>query len=414
MPDVSVLNVNLYDTSIGTLTRVSGDRYLFAFNEDYIHNPQRPTLSLSFKDSFGDLRTDFRPVQTRTMPFFSNLLPEGPLRQYLARQAGVPPEREFFLLWVLGRDLPGAITVTPADGEAWPSEAIRKIESASPNDIQRLLRFSLAGVQLKFSAIESARGGLTIPASGTGGNRIIKLPSREYAGVPENEYSMMHLASLLGMDVPKIDLVDIDTISGLPDGTERLGTRAFVIDRFDRLPDGQRIHIEDFAQIFDVYGENKYQKASMRNIVTVIAAEGTEDDIREFIRRLTFNTLIGNGDMHLKNWSLIYPDRRNAMLAPAYDFVSTIAYIPKDGFALKYSRTKNFTGFHEDELSHLAAKAALPGKMVIDTAREMTANFITIWNREKTSLPMFDDVRNAIDALLPTLPFVANHRTHRT
>ncbi len=55
------------------------------------------------------------------------------------------------------------------------------------------------------------------------------------------------------------------------------------------------------------------------------------------MRRLTFSTLIGNGDMHLKNWSLIYPDRRTAALSPAYDFASTIPYIKGDRFALNYS-----------------------------------------------------------------------------
>ena len=75
------------------------------------------------------------------------------------------------------------------------------------------------------------------------------------------------------------------------------------------------MHIEDFAQVFGVYREDKYKKASMRNIAAVIAAEGSDEDIREFIRRQTFSTLIGNGDMHLKNWSLIYPDQRNAALS---------------------------------------------------------------------------------------------------
>ncbi|WP_321342284.1 type II toxin-antitoxin system HipA family toxin [Breoghania sp.] len=407
MPDVSVLNVNLHGKAIGTLTRVSGDRSLFAFNEAYINDPERPTLGLFFKDEFGELRTEFRPVQTKIMPFFSNLLPEGHLRKYLAEQAGVHPEREFFLLWALGQDLPGAVTIVPADGEAWPPEAANA-EGENPQVKDDMLRFSLAGVQLKFSAIESASGGLTIPASGVGGDWIVKLPSREYEGVPENEYSMMFMADKLGMDVPKINLVDIESISGLPDGTERFGKKAFVIERFDRLPGGGRIHIEDFAQVFGVYSENKYKKASMRNIATVVAAEGTDEDTREFIRRLTFNTLIGNGDMHLKNWSLIYPDKRNAALAPAYDFVSTIAYIPGDSFALNYSRTKDFAGYDEDELSHLSAKAALPEKMVIDTAREMTADFIEVWNAEKNHLPMFGDVRDAIDVLLPTLPIVTS------
>lgn len=406
MADVSVLNVELYGKPIGTLTRFSGDRSLFAFNEDYINDPDRPILGLFFKDEFGELRTDFRPVQKKIMPFFSNLLPEGHLRKYLAEQAGVSIEREFFLLWALGQDLPGAITVHSADGEAWPPGAEDDAGENQAEIRKNMLRFSLAGVQLKFSAIENASGGLTIPASGVGGDWIVKLPSREYAGIPENEFSMMSLALMLGMDVPRIDLVDIGSIAGLPDGTDRFGTKVFVIERFDRLPTGNRVHIEDFAQVFGVYGEDKYKKASMRNIASVIASEGSEEDVREFFRRLTFNTLIGNGDMHLKNWSLIYPDKKNAALAPAYDFVSTVPYIPGDSFALNYSRKRNFAEFDEDELSHLAVKAALPEKVVLETVRETVSDFCTLWKREKDGLPMSEDVREAIETLLPTLPIL--------
>ena len=84
-----------------------------------------------------------------------------------------------------------------------------------------------------------------------------------------------------------------------------------------------------------------------------LCIEGNELDIAEFIRRLVFNTLIGNADMHLKNWSVIYKDKRTASIAPAYDFVSTIAYIPDDSAALKVSRSKKFSDFTFDELTHL-------------------------------------------------------------
>ena len=99
MPDVSVLDVHLHGRPIATLTHVQGNRTLFAFNQDYVDDPDRPTLSLSFKDQFGDLITNFRPVQQVVPSFFSNLLPEGPLRKYLADRAGVKEQSEFFLLW---------------------------------------------------------------------------------------------------------------------------------------------------------------------------------------------------------------------------------------------------------------------------------------------------------------------------
>ena len=120
MAEVSVLTVNLYGETIGTLTRVSGDRSLFSFTDEYVADGNRPTLGLGFKDEYGQLITELPVKQKRLLPFLSNLLPEGYLRGYLARLAGVNQEREFYLLWALGQDLAGAITVESADGEEWP------------------------------------------------------------------------------------------------------------------------------------------------------------------------------------------------------------------------------------------------------------------------------------------------------
>lgn len=410
MADVSILEVLLYGQPIGTLTRVAGDRNFFAFNEAYIESAARPVLGLAFKDQFGELITDHRTTQTRLMPFFSNLLPEGRLRHYLAERAGVNPEREFFLLWVLGRDLPGAITVRPADGEAWPpvaGKALNEEEQAARE--ARAMRFSLAGVQLKFSAVTDATGGLAIPASGTGGSWIIKLPSEKFDGVPENEFSMMTLARLVGMNVPALELVDTTAIDGLPREVASLGGQALSIERFDRLSDGSAVHIEDFAQIFGIYPADKYKEASAVNIATVIATESGDDDVREFIRRLTFNTLIGNADMHLKNWSIYYPDRRTARLAPVYDFVSTIAYpwLDDEEAALKFSRTKRFDAFGVDELEHLAGRSALPAKMVIDTAKETAERFQDVWRAEQKNLPLHPSVIEAIDRQLKRVPLTS-------
>jgi len=153
MPDVPVLNVLLYGEPIGTLTFFQGERTLFAFNEAYINDKGRPTLSLSFKDAFGNLITDLPATRIRVPPFFANVLPEGEMREYLAKRAGVKPKREFFLLWVLGKDLPGAITISPTDGESWPPED--DDEDSTKEDSKHLhanaLRFFLAGVQLKLA-----------------------------------------------------------------------------------------------------------------------------------------------------------------------------------------------------------------------------------------------------------------------
>ena len=405
MTDVSVLEVNLHGEPIGTLTRLPGDKTIFAFNDSYVADPDRPVLGLGFKDSNGDLITDFDAHRTRVMPFFSNLLPEDRMRTYLAERAGVNPQREFFLLWVLGTDLAGAVSITPADGEAWPPVAGAEPDQAALEARKaKALRFSLAGVQLKFSAVTDATGGLTIPAHGIGGSWIVKLPSQTYQGVPENEYAMMSLARQLGMDIPPTKLIDLADIGNLPADITRLKGKALAIERFDRQSDGSKVHIEDFAQVFGIYPEKKYQKASIMNIAAVIAAEGDENDVREFVRRLVFNTLIGNADMHVKNWSLIYPDRRNAHLAPAYDLVSTIAYIPDEEAALKVNRSKRFDQFTEEELADLAGRATLPKALILDQARETIARFHESWGEAKKNLSITPEVASAIDTHLKTIP----------
>ncbi len=405
MPDVSVLDVLLYGEPVGTLTLVQGDRTIFAFNQSYIDNPARPTLSLSFKDSFGALITDIRPTQTLVPPFFSNLLPEGPLREYLAKQAGVNQKREFFLLWILGRDLPGALTIRPADDEAWPPEPDGEPDRQERERRANVLRFSLAGVQLKFSAVKNDRrnGGLTIPATGVGGSWIVKLPSARFERVPENEYAMMTLAAGLGMDVPEVQLINTDAIEGLPEGIGKLSSPALAVKRFDRTKKGP-VHIEDFAQVFGVFPDDKYERASYRLIAGVLGIETGDEGAAEFIRRLVFNTLIGNADMHLKNWSLIYPDRRTARLSPAYDFVSTVPYIADEKAALKYARTRRMAELTYDELAYLAAKARLPEKLVLDTAAATVDGFISLWAAEKAHLPLSGETVAAIDKHIETIP----------
>lgn len=337
--------------------------------------------------------TDIRPTRGRVPPFFSNLLPEGPLRDYLAARAGMNASREFFLLWVLGRDLPGAVTLVPAKGQDWPPEEPGNKTDSSQ---QGALHFSLAGIQLKFSAVMEATGGLTIPAEGVGGSWIVKLPSARFEGVPENEYSMMTLARTIGMDIPTIQLVPLDKISGLPDNLGKVQGEALAVRRFDRTDKGL-IHMEDFAQVFGNYPDAKYSKGNYKNIAQVLRAETGEEDIAEFVRRLVFNTLIGNADMHLKNWSLIYPDRRTAKLSPGYDFVSTIPYIADENMALKYVKSRRMAELSLDQLSYLAAKAGLPEKLVLDTAKETVTRFNETWRSEQKHLPLASSVISAIE-----------------
>jgi len=247
---------------------------------------------------------------------------------------------------------------------------------------------------------------LTVPAEGTGGSWIVKLPSSRFEGVPENEFAMMSLARRIGIDVPEFTLIETKAIEGLPEGLGTLrGQQAYAIKRFDR-GEHDPVHTEDFAQVFGVYPDDKYKKATCRSIASVLGIETGERDVAEFIRRLVFNVLIGNADMHLKNWSLIYPDGRTPLIAPAYDFVSTIAFLEDDEAALKFVRTKRFDRFSMDELARLADKARLPQRPVLKTAKETVEAFRDVWADEQTNLPVTKQVRAIIDAHLNKLPIV--------
>jgi serine/threonine-protein kinase HipA len=397
-PRLNALAVHLHGQRIGIMNRLAGDRHIFSFEEDYWEDPKRLTLSLSFKSQSGGLVTSRRPVGRRVPPFFSNLLPEGHLRTYLAEQSGIKPEREFFLLAMLGRDLPGAVTVTPLSSDGHPAE-LDQNHDQNNQSAQRddgILRFSLAGVQLKFSAVMEASGGLTVPAHGVGGSWIVKLPSTQFSAVPENEYVMLELARAIGIDVPEIRLVNISDIQGLPEAAARMEGRALVVKRFDRQA-GTSIHMEDFAQVFGLFPDDKYGRRSYANIAAVLWAETGEVGTYEFVRRLVFSVMIGNGDMHLKNWSLLYPDGRAPVLSPAYDFVSTVPYIAGDKLGLNFGGSQSLNEITPDQVRRFCDTAHLPVSPVWRIVLETLERTAEVWKTLEQRHLLSAQIRGTID-----------------
>ena len=381
------LQVLLGDVLVGLLAREAGGRIRFMFDEQYAEMSNRPTLSLSYEATPGELLT-FAPraYPGRLPPFFSNLLPEGLLRDLLVRRAGVRPSDEFALICALGEDLPGAVRVTE-HGEALGTATTSYPASHEPDEAP--LRFSLAGVQLKLSACTSmypplraaapcipapagmsailkAEGGLTVPASGVGGDCIIKLPSTTMDSIPENEFAMMTLAAKIGIPVPEVRLVTLDSVSGLPKEMLDWSGHALAVPRFDRPRGGVRIHMEDFAQVLGKFPESKYEGHSYANIAAALAATTSNgrDEAMAFVRRIVFSALIGNGDAHLKNWSVLYDDPVRPTLSPAYDLVSSLPYIPQDDLALGFGGSKRFRPFDHARVNHFARAAQLPFELV--------------------------------------------------
>jgi serine/threonine-protein kinase HipA len=367
------LSVLLGDVDVGVIRAERGGRIEFAFVASYLTARRRPVLGQYFEDHLDEVQRS----QTRLPPFFSNLLPEGGLRELLARRANVHHEREADLIAVLGEDLPGAVVVRRSDVPS--DEDPFDHETNTPEATADELRFSLAGAQLKFSVLYRAgTRGPTIPINGRGGNWIAKLPSEAYANVPENEYEMVQWAARTGITVPEVALVTVGEIEGLPVQLDPQ-RRVFLSRRFDRPETGGRVHQEDFAQVKNVRVSARYGELTYTSLARIVRAVAGEQDFDEVIRRLTFNVLIGNGDAHLKNWSLIYPDGIAARLSPAYDLVATVTYIPADKLALKLSRESHFDRIRIEHFEQLADKAEVPRARVVDVVRETISRAMTSW-----------------------------------
>ncbi|MDQ6942264.1 MAG: HipA domain-containing protein [Candidatus Eremiobacteraeota bacterium] len=400
----SVLDVWLHDRHVGTITNIVNDTNIFVMDDDYRDDPGAPVLSFkAFRDATGTYRQAFRPTRTRLHPYFSNLLPEGYLRTYLARHAQVKTVRDFPLIWILGRDLPGALRVVDERGADGPA-ANADSNDATDRPADDVLRFSLAGVQLKFSASGDPKRGLTIPAAGMGGHWVVKMPDQRFKRVSENEFSMMSFAEAVGIEVPDVGLVDPTTIAGMPGDMRNLTGDAFYIERFDRLPSGARVLTEDFAQANGIFPERKYSQFSFDLLAEQVAQVDGVRGMLELTRRLVFSAGIGNGDMHAKNWSVIYRDGRNATLAPAYDYLSTIVYMPDDDLGMNLLGSRSFDDFDEARLRALADRALVPAKPVIDAAHDMVARMRETWPKLAADLPLDAADRALITAHMDRVP----------
>ncbi|KAA0683689.1 type II toxin-antitoxin system HipA family toxin [Neorhizobium sp. P12A] len=402
---MSSLDVMLNDVKVGTIVRTPGDFNAFSFEESYRTTGGFPVLSLSFRAATGGLRKDPKPVAKALPAFFANLLPEDKLREAMEKHhAGtVRAGNDFDLLVALGSDLPGAVRVVPSDGTV-----------AGLNDPpvpKPKARFSLAGVQMKLSVIKNTGkgGGLTLPLGDEQGSYIAKFPSTSFPGVSENEYANLALAEAVGMEVPERELVEQSEFEGIPKEFETLSDgKVLLVKRFDRNLGGERIHIEDFAQVFGVYPSRKYEGAAYHDIAAALNVAVSSDAALEFVRRLALAALTGNGDMHLKNWSLIYRQAGDKpQLAPVYDVLSTIPYIPADAMALSLAGERPFKAMNAQRWKAFANRARLPEAAVLKAVTETIERVNELWwslqEREVVPAKVLERIDAHVRLMMPIL-----------
>lgn len=374
---ISSLEVLLNDLRVGTIVRTPGDFNAFSFEDSYRATGGFPVLSLSFRAATGGLRKDPKPVARALPAFFANLLPEDKLREAMEKHhaGSVRAGNDFDLLVALGSDLPGAVRVVPSEGMV---ARIEELLLPKPK-----ARFSLAGVQMKLSVIKNTGkgGGLTIPLGDEQGSYIAKFPSTSFPGVSENEYANLALAEAIGMDVPERELVEQSEFEGIPEEFKTLSDgKVLLVRRFDRGAGGERIHIEDFAQVFGIYPSRKYEGAAYHDIAAALGVAVSSAAALEFVRRLALAVITGNGLMHLKNWSLIYRDAGDKpALAPVYDVLSTVPYIPADATALSLAGERSFKAMNAQRWKAFANRARLPEAAALNAVTETVECVNQLW-----------------------------------
>ena len=377
----SVYAVLLHGDHVGVIRR--RDSFTaFVFDRDYWDRSDREVLGRWFES-----HPRRRPHAVNRVPaWFSNLLPEGRLRDLVIEKPGGRTRREIDLLVWAGRDLPGAVEVVADETADRPGGPVggpcADARSAGRSASFERRGFALAGMTMKLSM--SRQGDrLVVPAHGQDGDWILKTPDRSYPDLPANELAVMRLAGSIGIDVPEARLWSRDDIDDLgPGAWTSEETRAYAVRRFDRSPGG-RIHIEDFAQVLGRFGAGEWKYHSNVETVAGLAHRGRDRaSLREAVRRTAFNLLVGNGDAHLKNWSLIYPDRRRARLSPAYDLVCTAVHLPDPGnplLGLPFLGATRLADVGRGHFARLRDRLGVGDEDVLDVVDETCERFRGLW-----------------------------------
>lgn len=395
---VEVLRVYIHGVTVGYLAGYQDGRNIFVFDEEYINNADRPTFTLTthpfHPSSKKTMSTPWKTSQ-QLHPVFSNLLPEGALRDWFAQILKVHINSEFSLFNHLIEDLPGAIMAESMEPSDIPLGILdhRANVQAIPKVASRdKLHFSLAGVQMKFS-MHQRDGRYHISQHGQLGDWIVKTPSTVHSDVPLNEYTAMHLASLAGIDIPETRLVKISELTDLPDIKLPKEEYAYAIRRFDRGIEQKRIHTEDFAQVLFKYAHEKYNSTNYESIGRVIYQYSGNKlaNVQQLARRILVNILLANGDAHLKNWTLFYPDTITAELAPSYDILTTKVYMKEEKeFALNLHGTKNWYKVSMNHFEEWAKDVGVPWRAIKVQLDDTLVKARELWPEALAESPMAD------------------------
>lgn len=325
-------------------------------------------------------------------PYFAGLLPEGLRLRALVRSLKTSADDLFTLLAAAGHDPVGDIHFRSNDVDTGPSPAevvFADLRERLRRDARDPAGQTLAGVQDKLSTDR-----LNLRLSGARGAHMLKLGSPDHPDLIENESACLRLAKKCGIEVNSHKIV-----------RDKSGESALLVRRFDREWDPKakrlrRFHQEDACQLLDRYPADKY-RLSMQEIAKALGeiCSAPDLEILSLLRLTAFSYLVGNGDLHAKNISLLQISPTTpARLSPAYDLVCTYLY-GDDSMALKLDgkdrnlRQKTFVEFGR---RFGLSKAAVPAML-----KRLTANFAK--NRSiLLEIPLAQKKQRALNKMIDT------------
>lgn len=328
------LEIWLAGMCVAQVKRHAGKQLRLSYSEEALDAFDGGTPLLSWG---LPLRAEYFP-NGATRAFLDGLLPEGESRRTIAEKLDLASADTFGLLREIGRECAGALVVQPEGAGPPPEPTTLTAEPIDDEELERLVsglrasplgvggrvRVSLGGVQEKLLLTRLQDGRWGRPVDGTPTTHILKPVIRGLEKTVENETLCMRLAKHMGSEVADVEMVTI------------MDHRVLVVERYDRRvgPSGDitRIHQEDMCQATSMPPSRKYQEdggPALRAMAGILRATDTEG-LDRFIQALVLNVILGNGDAHAKNFSLLHPIPGMLRLAPLYDLMCTTVYGQND------------------------------------------------------------------------------------
>ncbi|MDF1879133.1 type II toxin-antitoxin system HipA family toxin [Sulfurimonas sp. SAG-AH-194-C20] len=317
---LSSLVVKVDNGVVGELTQ-ENNQYIFSYDKDntkFISLTMQPRIEQYFND--------------RLHPIFEMHLPEGYLLAIIKKYfSKITKTDDFGLLKLMSGNINGRVTYETKRQSTKKVLSLDELINPASSDLfeelvsKYALSSALSGVQPKVLATIENKATLQLE------DYIVKSWGEEYPELAINEYYSMLVVKYAGVEVPEFYLSSDDKL--------------FIMKRFDIQDDGVKLGFEDMCVLQAKHRDDKYEgsyEQVVKTIKTFVSPKHKRESLKQFFKMMVINNLLQNGDAHLKNYGLLYSDIQNIKLAPAYDVVSTTAYIKNDIPALHLLGSKKW------------------------------------------------------------------------